>query len=120
MATNREDQVRLTLYGCSHRPRVSAMSAPQVGSMALCYTCGRKRRVTGMVTTWKNAVLKCDTCSWTLQNKGRFGKKRLVSIAVRHSNGFIHRVSVLHDGIQDVIKPQSFRQVPLIDDLLLP
>lgn len=120
VTTQRGDQVRIMFYGCSHRPRMSAMSSPRVGEMALCYTCGRRRIVKGMVTTWKSAVLKCDTCDWKLENKGRLGRKNLISIAVRHSNNFMHRVSILHDGQQDVIKPQSFKQIPLIDDLLLP
>lgn len=118
--TVRHDEVRLTLYGCSHKPKVSAMSTPAKGASFKCYVCKRDRIVIGVVTTWARALVECQQCKFKIQNDGSHGKKRLTSLAVRHANSRIHRVHILHDGQLDVIKPQHSNQDPLIDDLLLP
>ena len=118
--TERHDVVRLTLSGCRHRPKVSAIASPAKGEIFKCFLCKRDRTVTGVVTTWARASLECQSCAWTFTNDGSYGKKRLIVLAVRHSNARLHHVQVLHDGQVDVIKPQSFQQIPLIDDLLLP
>lgn len=120
MSTERHDVVRLTLHGCSHRPKVSAIASPAKGERFKCYTCRVDRIVMGVVTTWAGAVLNCLQCKWRLENGGRYGKKRLQALGLRHANTRLHQVAVLHDGQQDVIKPQSFTQPFLVDDLLLP
>lgn len=118
--TVRHDEVRLTLFGCSHKPKVSAMSSPAKGATFKCYICKRDRIVQGVVTTWARALSECQSCKWRYQNDGSLGKKRMIALAVRHANSRLHKVNVLHDGQLDVIKPQPSQQIPLIDDLLLP
>lgn len=116
----RGDMVRVVLYGCSHRPKISALSAPKPLSDYMCYTCGRTRVVKGSVTTWAGAVIDCRQCKYTFANTGKYGSKKMISIAVMHANSRLHRVEIRHDGEVLVIKPQSFQQLPLIDDLMLP
>ena len=119
MSTERHDKVRVSLYGCSHKPRVSAMCAPKTGDQFFCPTCHRKRRVLGMVTTWAKALVECQDCKFRIQNAGQYGKKRLVALSLRHASARMHRVHITHDGQLDIVKGQSNNQIPLIDDLLL-
>lgn len=119
MNTERHDVVRVSLYGCSHKPRVSAMCAPKTGDMYRCPTCRKMRRVLGMVTTWAKALVECQNCKFRVQNAGQYGKKRLVALALRHASTRMHRVHVTHDGLLDIVKGEPNNQLPLIDDLLL-
>lgn len=112
--------VRLTLHGCQHRPKVSAMVTPKKGDQYRCGLCKRDRIVTGVVSTWSNANGSCRSCSYRIENKGKLGKKAFLAAAIRHANMRNHTVDVTHDGELTVIKPQSFIAVPLIDDLWLP
>lgn len=118
--TERNDVMRVLLYGCSHKPKVSAMVSPKIGDEYHCPVCRRSRRVTGVHTTWAYARIACQGCKWQVSNDNKFGKKAFTAIAVRHADSRLHSVEVHHDGQVDVIKPQSFKDVPLIDDLLLP
>jgi hypothetical protein len=121
--TDRVDRVRIIFYGCSHRPKVSAMSAPKTGTLHYCSPCRRNRKVLGMETTWLKASLRCQACSYTYVNGTEervLGRKAIMALAVKHANSRIHRVDVLHDGICDEVHPAANGQLPLIDDLLLP
>lgn len=119
MSTERHDVVRVSLYGCQHKPKVSAMCAPKAGDQFYCPTCNRKRRVLGMVTTWARALVECQDCKFRVQNAGQYGKKRLVALSLRHAHTRMHRVHVTHDGQLDILKGSQNKQLPLIDDLLL-
>jgi ribosomal protein L37AE/L43A len=117
--TERGDKVRVSLYGCTHKPKVSAMVSPKKGDDYYCPTCRRKRLVVGVVTTWSGATLACQNCVFGFTNDGSRGKKRMVSIALRHANSRLHKVNLIHDGEVDVIRGEGSAQIPLIDDLLL-
>lgn len=118
--TVRGDRVRVLLYGCSHKPLFSAMSAPKTGDEIVCYTCGRKRQVIGMFTTWARARIECQQCDFTYQNNNEFGKKRMMGLALRHASARLHKVDVIHDGKVDTVKPEGNQQLSLIHDLQLP
>lgn len=118
--TQRGDQMRVSLYGCSHKPKVSAMVSPKRGDSYFCSICRRERKVLGAVTAWADAVLECRNCPWVFRNEGRFGGKRLTGIALRHSDTRMHVVHVVKGADLAVIKPQRYDQLFLVDDLLLP
>lgn len=118
--TQREDMVRVSLYGCMHKPKMSAMVVPKTGETYRCGLCKKDRVIKGVITTWARAQISCNGCTYKTVNDGTIGKKRFIANALRHANSRGHTVHVIHDGEITVIKPQSFYQVPLIDDLLLP
>lgn len=118
--TERDNMVRVSLYGCMHKPKCSAMVVPKKGEKYRCTVCRRDRIVVGVITTWARARITCGSCRYKVQNDGTFGKKRFLSLAIRHANNRAHVVNVIHDGDVTVINPQHFSQLPLIDDLLLP
>jgi len=118
--TERDNTMRVLLYGCVHKPKVSAMVSPKKGEKYFCGVCKRERVVTGVETTWARARVQCMNCDWKLTNNGSRNRKQLVALAVRHANVRLHRVSLVHDAVVDIVKPQDNTQIPLIDDLLLP
>lgn len=120
MNTERHDVMRVVLHGCSHRPKVSAMVSPKQGDFYFCGTCRRRRVVVGAHTTWAYATIVCLRCKYQFRNNGSQSKKKIVSSAIRHANARGHVVEVMHDGVVDVVRPEGGRQLPLIDDLLLP
>lgn len=117
--TERDNRVRVSLYGCTHRPKVSAMVSPKKGDDYYCPTCRRKRTVVGIITTWAGATVQCQICTYSLLNTGTYGRKSLIAIALRHASSRMHTVHVVHDGIVDEIHGNPSAQIPLIDDLLL-
>lgn len=117
--TEREDKVRVSLYGCSHKPKVSAMVSPKRNDDFYCVTCRRKRKVMGVITTWAFAVVQCRNCAFGYENDGKLGRKRITAVALHHANSRIHKVDITHDGIVQTISGNPSAQIPLIDDLLL-
>jgi hypothetical protein len=117
--TESRNYVRVLLYGCSHKPKFSGMSAPKKGDLITCYVCRRGRRVTAIEGGWKYAEARCRQCQWRFQSEGA-GKKRLVKAAQTHANARGHRVGVDHDGSTIMVYEENPGQIPLIDDLLLP
>lgn len=118
-ARDEQYEVRVLLYGCSHKPKFNAFSSPVKGDTITCYACGRGRLVTGVETGWSRAAMNCLNCPYQLRNTGK-GKKYLVNTATRHANACGHTVTIVHDAVETVIKPQTHFQQPLIDNLLLP
>lgn len=117
--TSRSQDVRVLLYGCSHRPRWSSFSCPIKGDQIICRLCNRPRRVIGIQTTWAMATAKCRSCKWHIASDG-MGKRRLLAVAQRHANATDHQVSVWNDGYETRVKSPKCYQPSLIDDLLLP
>jgi len=111
--------VRVLLYGCSHKPKFTAMHHPKKGDEILCYACNRSRRVVGIETGWKYATIKCQSCQWKYQSETA-GKKRLFVLAHRHADARGHHVFIENDGHVSRVYPAKGEQLPLIDDLLLP
>lgn len=118
-ARDEQYEVRVLLYGCSHKPKFNAFSSPVKGDTITCYACGRGRLVIGVETGWSRAAMNCLNCPYQLRNTGK-GKKYLVNTATRHANACGHTVTIVHDAVETVVKPQTHFQQPLIDNLLLP
>lgn len=117
--TERRQWVRVLLYGCVHRPKLSAMAVPKTGETMLCRICRRQRVVIGVETGWANAVVKCRECGWKISAENR-DRKRLFGLAQRHADARGHVVIVRNDAADTLIRPKVGQQLPLIDDLLLP
>lgn len=119
MTTISRSFVRAVLYGCSHRPKFTAMYHPKKGDEILCHPCNRSRRVVGIETGWKFATVKCRNCGWKYQSE-KAGKKRLFELAHKHADARGHHVLIENDGHVSRVAPVKGTQIPLIDDLLLP
>lgn len=117
--TERRMQVRVLLYGCSHKPRFSAMGPPVKGDVLFCGGCRRERLVVGLQSGWAKATVRCVRCPWKFTSDNST-KKKLFSLAQKHANAMDHKVIVENDGHQTDVKPTVGFQAPLIDDLLLP
>ena len=123
MSTERHDQVRVTLYGCRHRPKVSAMCTPRLGDDYFCLICRRSRKVVGLANLGANGLIKCQHCKYVVRNVDlttKLSKKRLLTNAIRHANSRVHTVDVVWDSVVHTVRPEKSVQLPLIDDLLLP
>lgn len=116
--TESRQYVRVLLYGCSHKPRFSAMNTPIKGDTITCAPCRRARLVVGMETGWAHAGARCRNCPWKYANAGT--KKKLFFYTHKHADARGHTLVITNDGYDTVIRPRSSAQIPLIDDLLLP
>lgn len=117
--TESRQYVRALLYGCSHRPKWSAMYAPKKGDNVHCYACGRDRTCVGILTGWSEAAVKCTRCEWSYASQ-KDTKKKLFNLAHRHADARDHVVNVTRDGYTSKVKPRVGAQLVLVDDLLLP
>ena len=111
--------VRVSLYGCSHKPKFSAIGHPIKGDTITCYACRRARLVVGIESGWKFARARCLRCSWQFTSETA-GAKKFKRVSLAHANAWEHKVMIENDGKEIKILPQTPGQLALIDILELP
>lgn len=111
--------VRVSLYGCSHRPKFSGMSHPKKGETITCYGCRRDRIVMGVESGWKFARARCFKCPWQFASETA-GQRKLKHVSLAHANAWGHKVLIENEGMEIKILPDHPGQLTLIDNLELP
>ncbi len=111
--------VRVLLYGCSHKPRFSGMGPPKKGDTITCAICRRSREVIGIESGNAGIQIECRgsakfNCPWKIVSK-TMSAKRIKLLAKRHANAQEHTVVIVKDGYEFIVKPQKTFAQPTLD-----
>ncbi len=108
--------VRVSLYGCSHKPKFSAFSCPLVNDWLTCLICKRPRQVTRVEYENAHTRVECRgrECQWVIAESSR-STKVMKNLARRHADALGHLVVIISHGVEYPIKPRDSYTQPVLD-----